>query len=902
MRIEHWIYTIPLRLRSLFRRDEVDRELEEELCDHLERQTEMNVACGMSPKEARRRALIAMGGLEQRKEQCREERRIHWMTDLARDVSYGFRSMRRNLAFTISALLILALGIGANTAIFSADDAILFRVLPYKDPGRLVEIFQKYLPNPNADRMPVAPANYLDWQKDGRSFESFAAWQQASFNLSGVVPERVRAARVSANLFSVLGVVPELGRAFESGEDSPGNSSVAILSYGLWQRRFAGDKGILGKNIRANEQTYTVIGVMPLGFRFPIGWLPTDVEVWTPLVLENEQKSSRKDISLDVIARLHPGLAAAQAQIGLDTIARRLAQAYPDTNKDWGVNVMPLDDRGVSDFRGLFEFLSLAVGLVLLIACANVANLLLARGLDRQKELTMRTALGARRSRIVRQLMTEGILLSISGGILGAGLAYLGLRALISMAPTMDLPELKSASLNAPVLACSLGLSILTGFLFSIFPALTVSKLSLQGTLQASGRSSTSTAHGQRLKTALMVGELALTLALLVCAGDVLKSFAHYMNIDPGYDPHHVLTMRTVLPKQKYVKPQQWSAFFNQVVEETKSIPGVVAAAAGSGAPMEGAGGVYRYHVAGRPAPKAIDTHSMAEYFRVSPDYFRTTGMTLLRGRNILDTDSEGRSGVAVVNEEFVRREFPHGDPIGQKVILAGDVNDSAATASTGTALEIVGVVNDTKEYGLYHMTPTEIYAPLSQDPQASMALLVKTATDPGSVVTGIRRRIAKIDPDQPVYNIQSLETIFREDHAFFRFNTLLLSAFATMALVLSLVGLYGVISYAVSQRTREFGIRVALGASSLRILLMVLGQCVWMSVLGMIAGAALAWPAIHFLARTLKQTLHLDLTGTGPWLFGGFCSGMAVAILLAAFIPAHRATKADPMQALRCE
>ena len=899
--LERWIYTIPLRLRSLFHRNTVDQELDEELRDHIQHQTEAHIVKGMAPNEAHRCSLIELGGLEQCKQQCREARGVNWISDFARDLDYGFRGMRRKLGFTIAALSILALGIGAGTAIFSTDNAILFRKLPYQDPDRLVEIFQKDLPNPTVDRMPVSVANYFDWQKDTKTFESFAAWQLASLSLSGEVPVRIRAAQVTANLFSVLGVSPALGRAFEISEGAPGKNTVAVLSYGLWQRRFAGDRGIIGKTFRANQQTYTVIGVMPPVFRFPIGWLLSDVEAWTPLALDAAEKFNRKEINLDVIARLRPSATIAQAQTSLDTVAYQLAQAYPETNKDWGVNVMPLSDRGTVDFRSLFGFLSLAVGLVLLIACANVANLLLARGLERQKELTVRTALGAQRSRLVRQLTTEGILLSISGGILGIGVAYLGVRVLGAVAPTMELPDLKHATINAPALAVSLLLSVLTGFLFSILPALTATSFSHHGTLQETGRLSTTTPHGNRTKATLMVGELALTLALLVCAGNVLSSFHHYMSIDPGYEPHNVLTMRVLLPKSKYPQPRQWAAFYNEVVAEIKAIPGVTDAAAGDGAPMEGAGSVQRYYVAGKAAPRNIDFRAMCEYFRVTPDYLRTAGMRLVRGRDILPTDTQGNPAIAIVNEELVRREFPNADPIGQRVILAGDINNSAATQTSGTALEIVGVVHDTKEYGLFQMTPAMIYTPLNQAPDSSMALLVKTATASENILPEVRRRIAKLDADQPVYNVRSLVDIFRETHAFFRFNALLLSVFASMALVLSIVGIYGVIAYAVSQRTREFGIRLALGATQRRIMLLVLRQIIWMSAVGIALGAALSWPALRLLTRALKAS-YLDLTGTGPTLFATVCAGMATTMLFAALMPARRATKADPMRALRCE
>ena len=787
MRIENWFYTIPLRLRSLFRRDQVDLELDEELRDHIERQTEANIASGMAFGAARRAALITLGGTEQRKQQCRETRRVHWIEDLRRDLLYGLRAMRRNPGFTAASLLIIALGIGANTAIFSADNAMLFRVLPYKEPGRLVEVFQKNLSDTSADTMPVAPANYLDWRAGGMPFEAFAAWQTTSVNLSGGVnPERVRAANVSANLFAVLGVEPMLGRAFRAGEDTAETSSTAILSYTLWQQRFSGSPGVSGKTIRANDRTYTVVGVMPEGFRFPIGWISSDVEIWTPLILSSAQQSSRKDITLDVIARLRPGVTLPQAQASLETIAHQLAMAYPETNKDWGVNIIPLQDRGTRSFRGLFVMLSVAVGLVLLIACANVANLLLARGMERQKELTIRTALGARRGRLMRQLITEGVLLSFCGSLLGIGFGYLGTRALASLAPTMELPELEHVTLSGSVLLFSAGLSVLTGLLFSALPTMTASRTSPRGTLQEAGRTNTGTVGGNRMKTALVITEVALTLALLMCAGDILYSFISYMSVDPGFDPRNVLTMRVSLPKEKYANPQQWAGFYNRAIAEIEAIPGVTYAAAGSGAPMEDEGAILRFHVAGNQLPASIDERSIAEYFRITPGYFHVNGMQLLHGRALLPADRDSVPRVAVINETLARKKFADSDPLGRRIFLDGDVNQSAAAESSGPPLEIVGVVHDTKQYGLFQITPQTIYVPLAQDPEPAMSLLVKTSADVGGTVVEIRSRLARLDPNQPVYGVRSMKEIFQEEHAFFRFNTLLLAVFAAMAVVLS--------------------------------------------------------------------------------------------------------------------
>lgn len=763
-------------------------------------------------------------------------------------------------------------------------------------------MFQKYLPRPSINRMPVSPANYFDWRGDREAFQSFAAWQVTNFNVNGSDnPERIRAAQVSANLFDVLGVEPMLGRVFESGEESLGRDSVVILSYGLWQRRFAGNQAVLGKTIVANDRKYTVIGVMPRVFRFPIGWITDDVEIWKPLALDDSQRFSRKEIMLDVVARLRPDATVSQAQATLDPIARRLAQTYPETNKDWGVNVMPLADRGVSDFRGLFVVLSIAVSLVLLIACANVANLLLARGTERQNELNIRSALGAQKNRLVRQLITEGVLLSFCGGWLGIGIGYFGIRALTFLAP-MELPDLKQAALNAPVVMVSVSVSVLSGFLFSVLPALTLSRRSLHGNLQEAGRSSTGTIRAARIKAALVIGEVALTLALLLCAGDVLNSFFSYMRIDPGFDPTNVLTMRLSLSKQKYGSPQQWTTFFNRAVEEIGAIPGVAVAAVGTNAPMGGGGAVLRFHIAGSMAAASISERSIAEYFRTTSDYFRAAGIRLRRGRTLLPSDKDGRTAVAVVNETFARQQFGEGDPIGKQILLDGDVNVSAAAKTAGPSLEIVGVVRDTKDYGLFQTAPQMIYVPLAQDPEPAMSLLVKTIADPDSVVAEVRSRLARLDPDQPVYRIRSLKQIVSEEHAFFRFNTLLLAAFAGLALVLSLIGIYGVVAYAVSQRSKEFGIRLALGSPRHKILTLVLRQGAWLSIAGIGLGLALAWPATRLLARSLKESMLLTLIQTGPELFPALCAGIALTMMLACIFPARRATKADPMQALRCE
>jgi predicted permease len=911
-----WKPEIRQRLAKLRLEPTRETAIIEELAQHLDDCYAELLAGGMTAAEAERQTRAELSGSELLARELRRverqvepdppvlgtNRRTNMIADLWQDLRYGARMLLKKPGFTLIAIFTLALGICANATIFSAVNAVLFRALPYKEPGRLVQVFQRFYARPTMDTMPVAPANFIDWQTENKSFEALAAFRLANFNLSGGAgPERVRAAQTSANVFAVLGVEPILGRAFQSGEDLSNSEPVVVLSYNLWQRRFGGDTGIIGKTVKANNKQYTVIGVMPLGFRFPIGWLASDVELWAPLVLEAGERNERTAITLEVVARLRPGVKLEEAQANLEVVMRQLAQAYPQTNKGWGANLMPLVNRGVRGYRVLFLFLSLAAGVTLLIACGNVANLLLARGVERQKELTIRTALGAQRARLIRQLLTEGILLSSLGGLIGIVLAIWGIYALAALAPTNHLPELKYVSLNGRVLAFSLGLSALAGLLFSLFPALTLSTFSLTSALQEGGRGASDSPRRNRLKAGLVIGELALTLALLLCMGTLIRTFLSSMAIEPGFMAENVLTLRIALPIEKYKQGQQWAAFFERVEEEVKTIPGVVTAAVGSGAPMEEAGEVFKYHLAGKPEPDSTRPRVMADYFRVSPDYFRAAGIKLRQGRFLSGADIEGAPQVALVNETFVKREFPDKNPIGERITLLGNVNRSVRDEGA-PALEIVGVVADTREFNIYQAPPAIIYGPMRQNPQRTMSLLVKSTTEPTSLLPELRRRLLKLDPDQPVYNIRTLEQLVSEKHALFRFNTLLLTVFAALAFVLSLIGVYGVIAYSVSQRTREFGIRLALGAQPKDLFKLVLGKGARLSVIGLGLGIAASFPAIKLLARSLKESMYLDLIGNGPLLFSVICGAMTLVTLFACFIPARRATQVDPLTALRSE
>ena len=820
---------------------------------------------------------------------------------MTQDLRYAIRTMLRTPIVSGAAILTIALAVGANAAIFSADSALLFRSLPYNQPERLVEVFQRYYPTPSEDRMPVSPANYFDWKMQANVFSGVAASRLEDFNLTGSDgPERVRAAEVTVNLLDVLGVEPLRGRRFRAEDEGSSTGPVALLSYPLWQRRFAGDPSIMGKTIRANGSIYTVIGIMPPRFRFPIGWIRTDVEVWVPLVFQPADRSDRRSTPLDVVARLSPRVTLGQAQSAMDLVSRRLSAAYPDTNKDWGANLMLLNDRGISDWRSLLVFMSIAVGLVLLIACANVANLLLARSVARQRELALRAALGAGRLRLFRQLLTEGIVLSICGGAFGLLTAYWGVHVISALAPTSEIPELTNVAIDGRVFAFLAAVSVGAGLLFSFAPAVTYSATSLNTAMREGARSSSSV-HQGCLNTAFVTGEIALTLALLVCAGSLVHTLDTYMSKDPGFDPDHLLVMRLVLAQQKYKEPAQWTAFYTQLEQEVSSLPGIEAAAAGSGAPMEQTGDVFRHEIPGKLS-KLGGGSPLVEYWRISPNYFRASGIRLEAGRPFSAGDTASASPVAIINQTFARKEFAGRNPIGEWVLLHGDVNQSVNGDNHIRRLQIVGVAHDEHEYTLFQDTPPMLYAPIAQDPQPRVSLLVKTSLGKPAVIASVRQRLLKIDPDEPVYNIRPLTEIVREMHALFRFNTLMLASFALLATLLSVTGIYSVVSYSVEQRTREFGIRISLGSTRRRLFGLVLRQATILGVGGIAIGAAAAFPLLNLLARTIKGSMLIDLIPNGPVLFLTMGGTIFVVSLLATYIPARRATRVDPMIAMRCE
>jgi predicted permease len=721
MRPERWIYTLPLRLRSLVRRRRVERELDEELQYHLERQIEENVAAGMSSEEARYAALRAMGGIEQHKEACRDTRRVRLIEDVAQDVRFGLRTMLKNPGFTVVAVITLALGIGANTAIFSVVNAVLLRPLDYEDPDRLVMVYENNWQK-GWTRFAVAPGNFATWREQNQVFEQIAAFTGSSFALVGKGdPEQLQGTRVSANLFALLGAKPALGRAFLPEEDQPGGERVVVVSHRLWQRRFAADPGLVGKPLTLNGQSYTVVGVMPAGFLFP----NPRTELWVPVAFSADDLGNRGGHSVVAIARLKPGVTVEQAQTEMNAIAARLEEQYPETNAAWGVWVTLLGEQVVGDVRPALLALVCAVAFVLLIACANVANLLLARAAARRKDVAVRAALGASRSRLVRQLLTESILLSLLGGSFGILLAAWGVGALVSLGPT-NIPRLSQVEIDGRVLAFAFLISLATGIIFGLVPALQASQTDLSESLKEGGRSSSAGVGSQRLRRLLVVAEVALSLVLLVGAGLMIKSFVRLSEVDTGFDSQNVLTAEIALPQSRYDDSQQQAAFFRQVLARIEALPGVESVGAATPLPFTG-DSLYSFIIEGHPT----DNVPSANYYAVSSDYFGTMGIPLLKGRFFTEADTAESPGVAIINETMARRYFPDEDPIGKRMNI---------TNGPPLLREIVGVVGDVKQYGLDTTSPAQMYEPYLQRPSPGMTLVVRAASEPAGLTNAVRR------------------------------------------------------------------------------------------------------------------------------------------------------------------
>ena len=880
------------RLLSLTRRGKLEREMEDEMRFHLEMQIEQNLEAGMSPEEARQAARRQFGNQTWLKETSREMWSLNSIETLIQDLRYGARMLMKSPGFTFVALLTLALGIGANTAIFSVVNGVLLRALPYYEPERLVMVWadrpilqaQVGLPD-----FPVTVADFVDWRNQNQVFEQMATLQARRMNLTGGgEPESVVGLRASASLFPLLGARFAVGRAFRPEEDRAGADRVVVISHGLWQQRYGADPKLIGQKITLNDEAYTVIGVTAPDFQFPRrGEVPAylgfpKVDLYLPIAFTPERMNDRLNNYLTVIARLKPGVSVQQASAEMNAIARRLTEQYPVTNTDKGVRLATLHQQAVGKARTALLVLLGAVGFVLLIACANVANLLLARATGRQKEMAIRAAIGASRWRIVRQLGAESLLLAISGGAGGLLLAWWGIKLLLAIAPD-NLPRAHDIRLDTRVAGFTLFVSLLTGIVFGLLPALQASKINLGATLKEGGRDAAGLLR-RRLRGLLIVGEVALAFVLLIGAGLLIRSFARLTEVDPGLDPRGVLTMDIMLPFAKY-KDGRSVAFFQQTLERVRVLPGVEAAATVSPLPLSGAHGSGGFAIEGRPSP--TEQTFNAGFRTISPDFFKTFRVPLIKGRLIAESDGAKAPPVVVVNESLARNYFANEDPLDKRITLLGDTRTRV----------IVGVVGDVKHSALDEEAKPEMYFPMAQFPPIFMSLAVRASTDPKQMVAAVRGQVWAVDKDQPISNIETMERLMAKSVAPRRFNLLLLGVFALVGLALASVGLYGVMSYTVTQRTREIGVRMALGAQTGDVLRLFIGEGMKLALIGALLGlgGALA------LTRLLK-TLLFGVSATDPLTFIVIAALLIIVALLACWIPARRAASVDPLVSLRVE
>ena len=820
------------------------------------------------------------------------------MTSLWQDLRYGARMLLKNPGITLVVMLALALGIGANSAIFSVVNAVLLRPLPYDEADRLVYLTET---SQSLAEVSISYPNFTDWRAQNHVFEKIGVYNRNSYNFTGGgEAERILTAQASADLFSALRVNAALGRVFTNEEDKPGGTPVVVLSYALWQRRFGGQPGILNQALTLNGKSYTVIGVMPQGFQYP-----SRVEMWVPVgQLSGEWQQRGNHPGLYGVARLKPGVTLAAAQADMANIAANLEKQYQDSNAGNGVKVQPLLETVVSEVRRTLWVLFAAVGFVLLIACANIANLLLARATARQKEMAIRTAMGAGRWRIVRQLLTESVLLSLLGAALGLLLARWCIDLVLYISPNA-IPRAREIGLDWQVLAFTVGVALLTGILFGLVPALQAGVVDIHETLKETGRGTT---RRHWLRSSLVVVEVATTLILLIGAGLMIRSFYRLQKVDPGFSYEHLTSFGVTLPQKKYATDAQREQFFKRLLENVRGLPGVEACAAASGLPLTSSGGWQTpFVVDGQALPPRSQTPTM-DASLVTPDYFRALNIPLKRGRYFNEhddrsflagrdlsklTEDERRMAALnemIIDEEFARRHWPNEDALGRQIKLGTDVRAPAIT--------VVGIVGRVKMQGLsWDSNRVQAYFPFPQLTFGNMAVIIKASGDPNQLIASVRQQVKAVDPDQPIYGIRTMDEIRAESVAPQRLNLTLLSLFAGIALVLAIVGIYGVMSYAVTQRTHEIGIRMAIGAQPRDVFRMVVGQGMMLALIGVAFGLVGAFGLTRLMA-----TMLFGVEPTDPATFGSIAVLLTAVALVACYIPGRRATKVDPVVSLRYE
>ena len=806
------------------------------------------------------------------------------MEAFLKDARYAIRSMMKQPGFTALSVLALALGIGANTAIFSVVNALLLRALPYQNPDRIVTVNRVA----SVGGLPgIIAYDYLDWRDQNQVFEELAAYTNDNFNLTGEGdPERISIAQVTANTFPLLGVQPLRGRGFLPQEDRPGNNQVVVVSQGFWERRYGGSPDLIGKTLTLNDKVYTIVGIMPESLRFPGAY-----EIWMPIAFNEEVERHGDTWSLiDVIGRLRPEISIDRARSDLETISTRLSEKDSSKPRTMRLEVVPLHNSIVGDIRLTVLIMFGAVGLVLLIACSNVANLMLARATSRQKEMAIRAAVGARRGRLIRQLLTESILLGLAGGALGILFAMWGVGPVASFIPEEVASSLQSVSeigMDFRILGFTLAVAVITGIIFGLAPALAVSKPDLSDALKEGSRCHTMGSRWRNLRELLVVSEIALALVLLVAAGLMVKSFGRLLDIDPGFKPEGVLTMRVELPRSRYSDDSRVAGFIQNMLERVEALPEVQSAGTMNHRILSGYGMMAHLKLEG-VSPLVYEKEPPIPVGLVSRDYFRAMAIPLISGRYFTERDSTDTQQVVLINQAFARRLYPNEDPIGRRLSF-GCKDEFCRT--------IIGVVGDVRQQSLTEEIAPQIYLPYLQRPNNRMTLVVRTTSDPLSLASAVRSQINAVDPDQPISEIKTLDQHLADSVSQGRSMMLLFGTFASLALVLAILGIFGVMSFTVTQRTHEIGIRMALGASTGDVIRIIVGRGMAMALIGVGIGLI----AAYFLTRLMENMLY-GVTATDPMIFALIPLLIACVAFMACYIPARRATRVDPMTALRYE
>jgi putative ABC transport system permease protein len=801
--------------------------------------------------------------------------------------------MFKNYVYTSFAIMTLALGIGANTAIFSVASGVLLRALPFKEPERMTFIWISSERRKMAyDKLPAPPADFFDWRSQNQVFDAMASFYSNSFTLTGLgEPERIEGVQATGDFFKMLGVAAARGRTFGPGEDRPGNNRVVVLSDGFWKRQFGGDPGVLGRTLTLNGNSHEIIGIMPKDFNFPEGTMmpaylqfPPKPELWTPLAFSDEVAKDRSTFNLATIAHLKPGVTLPQAQVDMNRIAASIDEQYRK-KAGYGTVLVEMREQLVGDVRTALLVLLGAVGFVLLVACVNVSNLQIARSIKRQKEFALRSALGGGRDRLVRQLLTESLMLALPGGLLGLLFAYFGMRLLLSISPD-SLPRAAEIVIDARVLAFTFGATMVTGIIAGLAPALQATQTDLNSLLRDEARGSTASSSSRRTRDLLVVAEVSLSLVLLIGAGLLVRSFVLLQQVKLGFKPDNLLTLHIDLPDDRYPEDHMNLVFFNNLLPRLGALPGVEGVGIVSNLPLSGAAMSTTFTIEGRPVALASERPG-ADYTIASPGFFTTLGIPTLRGRAFNDQDTETSQSVALINQAMARRFWPDADPIGQTI--------SVSVGKYKAQRQIVGVVGDVRLTALTDQPRPEMYVPLAQHPDGYMFMVARVRSNPLGIVSSVRHEVLALDKDQPITEIRSMDQVISDSQSKRRFNLLLLCLFAALALVLTVVGVYGVVSNSITQRVREIGVRAALGASPAQILKLIIRQGMLPALIGIATGLLGAFAVTRLMSSMLYQISTTDAT-----VFVSATFALTVVALLAIYIPAHRAARIEVVQALR--